>query len=404
MAIKKGLGRGIEALFEDSGDTKDVTSGITELKISQVEPNRNQPRKDFDKDALAELASSIETHGVISPIIVRPSDNGQYQIIAGERRWRASKMAGLKTIPAIVTSYDDATTMEVALIENLQREDLNPVEEALGYENLAKAYDLTQDEIAKKVGKSRPAVANAMRLLSLPSSVLAYVKNGALSAILRILGIGQHLPAGRGFAYLSIGMQIHGMGSVSDGSGSIGKGFLFLQRRLLGCKLQEGIDLQCAILRSSVFNFIDDRGSIGAPVDAESASDRNTSDLICPYRNTVIGKAAQIAVAIFRFGSSRKLLRGKEHLPPGSMQCLPQPVNQCDPLIGGFYRRHQNALVAPRYRVCRRHGGISAQSVGQQNRPFLPAGKCFHVLFTKNIVHTCPCLPGFFRQTFPELI
>ena len=182
MAIKKGLGRGIEALFEDSGDTKDVTSGITELKISQVEPNRNQPRKDFDKDALAELASSIETHGVISPIIVRPSDNGQYQIIAGERRWRASKIAGLKTIPAIVTSYDDATTMEVALIENLQREDLNPVEEALGYENLAKAYDLTQDEIAKKVGKSRPTVANAMRLLSLPSSVLAYVKNGALSA------------------------------------------------------------------------------------------------------------------------------------------------------------------------------------------------------------------------------
>ena len=182
MAIKKGLGRGIEALFEDSGDTKDVTSGITELKISQVEPNRNQPRKDFDKDALAELASSIETHGVISPIIVRPSDNGQYQIIAGERRWRASKIAGLKTIPAIVTSYDDATTMEVALIENLQREDLNPVEEALGYENLAKAYALTQDEIARKVGKSRPAVANAMRLLALPSSVLAYVKNGALSA------------------------------------------------------------------------------------------------------------------------------------------------------------------------------------------------------------------------------
>lgn len=183
MAKMKGLGRGIDALFADNSiDEQESTSGITELRINQIEPNRNQPRKAFDKTALDELASSIAQHGVISPIIVRPSDNGQYQIIAGERRWRASKLAGLKTIPAIITSYDDATTMEVALIENLQREDLNPVEEALGYENLAKAYSLTQEDIAKKVGKSRPAVANAMRLLALPDGVLSKVKNGLLSA------------------------------------------------------------------------------------------------------------------------------------------------------------------------------------------------------------------------------
>ncbi|MBQ3593260.1 MAG: ParB/RepB/Spo0J family partition protein, partial [Clostridia bacterium] len=182
MAIKKGLGRGIEALFEDSGDTKDVTSGITELKISQVEPNRNQPRKDFDKDALAELASSIETHGVISPIIVRPSDNGQYQIIAGERRWRASRMAGLDTVPVIIKDFDEKEVMEVALIENLQREDLNPVEEAMGYRALMDTFGMTQEQVAQRVGKSRSAIANALRLLTLRPQELELLRNGKITA------------------------------------------------------------------------------------------------------------------------------------------------------------------------------------------------------------------------------
>lgn len=184
MANKKsGLGMGIEAIFEDNGVVTQENEGVVrELRVTQIEPNHDQPRKEFDKQALSELAESILEHGVLCPIIVRPLDNGQYRIVAGERRWRASKLAGLKTMPAQVVNYDDKKCDEIALIENLQREDLNAIEESLGYEQLKIKYELSQDEIAKRVGKSRPAVANALRLLALPVQVRELVQNGSLSA------------------------------------------------------------------------------------------------------------------------------------------------------------------------------------------------------------------------------
>ncbi len=186
MAVKKsGLGRGIGAIFEENGAMlpQEETKGIVkELRISEVEPNKAQPRKHFDEEALKELAASISEHGVISPIIVRPLESGRYQIIAGERRWRASKVAGKTLIPALVVNYDDRTATEISLIENLQREDLNPVEESEGYLLLQQTYDLSQEEIAARVGKSRSAVANALRLLALPKEVVAMLKEGKLSA------------------------------------------------------------------------------------------------------------------------------------------------------------------------------------------------------------------------------
>ena len=179
MAKKGGLGRGLDALFsENSGEEQSAV----EVRLSEIEPNREQPRKDFDQEALAQLAESIREHGLIQPILVRPLPGGTYQIVAGERRWRASRLAGLTAVPVIIRELDDTAAMELALIENLQREDLNPVEEALGYKTLMEDYGMTQELAAQRVGKSRPAVANALRLLNLPEKELTMVRSGEISA------------------------------------------------------------------------------------------------------------------------------------------------------------------------------------------------------------------------------
>ena len=182
MAQQKGLGRGLGALLGDFSSQQEAESGLKMLPLQRVEPNPNQPRQDFDPEALESLAESIRVHGVVQPLTVRETSDGYYQIIAGERRWRASRMAGLMEVPAVVIEADDATAMELALIENLQRQDLNPVEEALGYQSLIQDYGMTQDQAAQRVGKSRPAVANALRLLALSPEVLELVRSGELSA------------------------------------------------------------------------------------------------------------------------------------------------------------------------------------------------------------------------------
>ena len=183
MAEKKvkkgGLGKGLDAIFAENTSE---TEGTVEIKINDIDPNRTQPRKEFDDEALRALAESITEHGVLQPILVRPLFMGGYQIIAGERRWRAARMAGLTTIPAVIRDMDDEAVMEAALIENLQREDLNPMEEAMGYNNLILNYGLTQEEVAKTIGKSRPAIANSLRLLSLPEEVIDMLSKGELSA------------------------------------------------------------------------------------------------------------------------------------------------------------------------------------------------------------------------------
>jgi len=183
MASSKGLGKGLGALLGDfEQDTAPVSTPYRSLPTHRVEPNRNQPRQDFDEEELMALAESIETHGIIQPLTVRELPSGYYQIIAGERRWRAARMAGLAEVPAVVIEADDKKVMELALIENLQRQDLNTVEEAMGYRSLMDDYGLTQEEAAARVGKSRPAVANALRLLNLCPAVLEKVRTGALSA------------------------------------------------------------------------------------------------------------------------------------------------------------------------------------------------------------------------------
>ncbi len=182
MKKQTGLGRGLEDLFaENSIDIASDEGQIINVPVSDVEPNREQPRKYFDKEKIAELSSSIAEHGLLQPIIVRKNGD-RYTIISGERRWRASRMAGLKEVPVIVKETDDKTALELALIENLQREDLNAVEEAKGYKILAEEYSLTQEQIAKRVGKSRPAVANAMRILALPDEILDLVLAGKISS------------------------------------------------------------------------------------------------------------------------------------------------------------------------------------------------------------------------------
>lgn len=182
MAAKKGgLGRGLDALFADNSIEEIASTSAVKLKIMDIEPNRDQPRKIFDEDALAELADSIAKHGVIQPLLVRPMPDGSYQLVAGERRWRASRMAGLTEVPVVVKELSDDEAMALALIENLQREDLNAIEEAQGIKALMDTLSLTQDEAAERVGKSRPAVANALRLLKLPDSVIALVSDGKLS-------------------------------------------------------------------------------------------------------------------------------------------------------------------------------------------------------------------------------
>ena len=175
-----GLGNGLDAIFIEN-DTNDSNNNVF-LKISDIEPNRDQPRKDFNEEALRELADSIATHGVLQPLLVRPLAGGGYQLVAGERRWRASRMAGLSEVPVVIREMTDSEMTQIALIENLQREDLNSVEEALGYKSLMDAYNLTQDEVAKAVGKSRPAVANVMRLLNLPEEIQNMLKEGKISA------------------------------------------------------------------------------------------------------------------------------------------------------------------------------------------------------------------------------
>ena len=177
---QSGLGRGLGALIEDNGfDAAD--GGVRSLPLRRIEPNPLQPRREFDPEALQALADSISAHGVIQPLTVRETPSGYYQIIAGERRWRAARMAGLEEVPVLVVEADDRTVMELALIENLQREDLNPMEEAAGYRTLADDYHMTQEEIADRVGKSRAAVANSLRLLSLSDELADMVRSGKLT-------------------------------------------------------------------------------------------------------------------------------------------------------------------------------------------------------------------------------
>lgn len=182
MASQKGLGKGLGALLGDFSEEPLEKSAYQLLPIYKVEPNPDQPRQDFDEEELQALADSITVHGIIQPLTVREMPNGYYQIIAGERRWRAARMASLSDVPAVIIEADDKKAMELALIENLQRQDLNPLEEALGYQTLMNEYGLTQEEAAGRVGKSRPAVANALRLLGLCPEVQERVRKGELSA------------------------------------------------------------------------------------------------------------------------------------------------------------------------------------------------------------------------------
>lgn len=193
---KHGLGRGLDALFgvfNEDDSYKNITShkekleaknttGVTEVDIEKIKPNPNQPRKNFDVDALNELAASIKTHGIVQPIVVNDLGDGTYMIIAGERRWRAANICGLKTVPAVIRNYTDKQVKEISIIENLQREDLNPVEAARAIKELMDEYGLTQDAVAERIGKSRPSVANTLRLLSLYPDVLKMVEDGKLSA------------------------------------------------------------------------------------------------------------------------------------------------------------------------------------------------------------------------------
>ncbi len=180
MAKKSGLGKGAAALFSDIAGNLEETSSVVMLNIIDVQPNANQPRRKFDDEKLDALADSIKANGIIQPIIVVKHDD-MYMIVAGERRWRAARKAGLKEIPAIVQDYSDKQIMEVALIENLQREDLNPVDEAMGYKTLMNMFSLTQEQISERIGKSRSAVANSLRLLNLSEAVLDLIKEGKLT-------------------------------------------------------------------------------------------------------------------------------------------------------------------------------------------------------------------------------
>ena len=180
MAVKKGgLGRGLDALFSENATDE---GKLSELDIHEIEPNKEQPRKDFDEQSLNELADSISVHGLLQPIVVRPRASGRYEIIAGERRWRACRIAGLNRVPAVIKELDEQSAAEVALVENLQREDLNAYEEALGYSTLIEKFGLTQDDTATRVGKSRAAVANALRLLKLDKKMLDALREGKITA------------------------------------------------------------------------------------------------------------------------------------------------------------------------------------------------------------------------------
>lgn len=212
MANPKGLGKGLGALMGDYIEEPTSQSPYQLMPIYKIEPNPDQPRRDFDEEELQSLADSIATHGLVQPLTVRQMPNGYYQIVAGERRWRASRLAELKEVPVVVIEADDKKTMELALIENLQRQDLNPVEEALGYRSLMDEYGLTQEETAARVGKSRPAVANALRLLSLSDKLLDMVRNGSISAgharaVLSLKTEKQQLEAAQKIAALGLSVR-----------------------------------------------------------------------------------------------------------------------------------------------------------------------------------------------------
>ena len=212
MASNKGLGRGLGALLGDFSDETLENSPYKLLPIYKVEPNATQPRQDFDEEELQALSESIAIHGVIQPLTVRELPNGYYQIIAGERRWRAARMAGLSEIPAVIVEADDKKAMELALIENLQRQDLNPMEEALGYQSLMADYGLTQEEASNRVGKSRSAVANALRLLNLPQPISQMLREGKLTAgharaILKIKAEKKQLEAAQKIAALDLSVR-----------------------------------------------------------------------------------------------------------------------------------------------------------------------------------------------------
>lgn len=176
---KRGLGKGLDAIFAENNEAGE---GSVAVKIADIEPNRDQPRKEFDSAALAELADSIAQHGVLQPLLLRPMLSGGYRIVAGERRWRAARMAGLTEVPAVIREMTDSEEMLFALIENLQREDLTPLEEARGYRTLIEAQDLTQEEVSQAVGKSRPSVTNALRLLNLPDDIQEMLEKGEITA------------------------------------------------------------------------------------------------------------------------------------------------------------------------------------------------------------------------------
>ena len=195
MAVQKGLGRGLGALMGDVLEPQDSKTPYKILPLQKIEPNPTQPRQDFDQAELQALADSIAANGLVQPLTVRETESGYYQIIAGERRWRAARLAGLREVPVVIMEADDKKTMELAMVENLQRQDLNPVEEAMGYQSLMQNYGLTQEQVAEKVGKSRPAIANALRLLALPEEILEKIREKKLSA-----GHGKallSLPAGK---------------------------------------------------------------------------------------------------------------------------------------------------------------------------------------------------------------
>ncbi|HZK38588.1 MAG TPA: ParB/RepB/Spo0J family partition protein [Clostridia bacterium] len=177
-----GLGRGLDALFADNAVEDGGSSGAVKLKLMDIEPNRDQPRKNFDEEALSELAQSIADHGIIQPILVRPLADGGYQLVAGERRWRAARLAGLTEVPVVIRELTEDEVIVLSLIENLQREDLNPIEEALGFQKLMETFNVSQEQAAEKAGKSRPAIANSLRLLKLPAQVIEYVAEGKISA------------------------------------------------------------------------------------------------------------------------------------------------------------------------------------------------------------------------------
>ena len=180
MAKSRGLGKGLDALFADSATEN--AGEVNTIRLSEIEPNLSQPRKDFDEAALSELADSIAAHGVLQPLLVRPTPNGTYQIVAGERRWRAARLAGLSEVPVLIKELSDEENDQLALIENLQREDLNAIETAEGYRSLMERYGMTQEQLSEAVGKSRPAIANSLRILNLPKEIIPMVAEGKISA------------------------------------------------------------------------------------------------------------------------------------------------------------------------------------------------------------------------------